>query len=59
MSAKEAADLLKVSRTTLQRLINENRIKPIETETSPLLKRPRRLMFRRSDVEALLNTPKS
>jgi len=53
MSAKQVADELNISRTTLQRLIVEGKIKPIETD-NPLLKRPRRLTFRRSDVEALL-----
>lgn len=51
MTAIEAAKVLGISRTTLFKLMREGAIAPIPT--SPLLKRPRRLLFRRADVERL------
>lgn len=55
MTAIEAAKALGISRTTLYKLMREGAIAPIPT--SPLLKRPRRLLFRRADVLALLRPP--
>ncbi len=52
LSTEEVIDLLGISRTTLFKLMREKKIEPIPT--SPLLKRPRRLRFRRADVERLM-----
>ncbi len=52
LDAHQTAVLLGVSRSTLTRLKNEGVILPANPK-SPHLKRPRRLLFRRDDVERL------
>lgn len=52
LSLKETLAILKIGRSSLYRLINQNRIQP--SNRTPLLSRPRELKFRRSDVERLL-----
>lgn len=52
LSLKETLAILKIGRSSLYRLINQNRIQP--SNRTPLLSRPRELKFRRSDVEKLL-----
>ena len=47
----EAAAILNVSRTTLQRLIKSGELPT--PATHPLLKRPRRMLLDRADVERL------
>jgi len=56
MTADEAARRLGVSRSTLQRLIKDHELTPINPP-SPRLLRPRRLLFSRADVERLANAP--
>jgi predicted site-specific integrase-resolvase len=58
MEAKEVAQYLNISRTSLQRLIVAGRLKPVNP-TNPLLARPKKLLFARQDVEALLKPPQS
>lgn len=54
MTAKEAAVALGISRTSLQRkFIATGKLKPANPPLSPHLDRPRRLLFRRADVDAL------
>jgi predicted site-specific integrase-resolvase len=48
----EAAKILGVSAGTLRRRVADGTIKPLPTP--PLLKQPRKLLFYRSDIEALL-----
>ena len=52
LGANETADVLRISRSTLSRLMREGRIAPVN-DFNPNLKRPRRLLFRRADVERL------
>ena len=56
MTAEQAAQRLGVSRSTLQRLIKDNELTPINPP-SPRLLRPRRLLFSVADVERLANAP--
>lgn len=56
MEAKDVAKELNVSRTTLQRLIQAGKLKPVN-ERNPLLVRPKKLYFKKSDVEALKSPP--
>lgn len=51
MTAEEVAEFLGISRTSLQRILKTKELKPT-TELNPLLTRPRKLLFRRSDVIA-------
>lgn len=51
MNAEAVAEFLGISRTSLQRIIKSDELKPT-TERNPILTRPRKLMFNRSDVIA-------
>ncbi len=54
MTSAEVIKILKISRTTLQRLIAKKIITPVN-EPNPLLERPKTFYFKRSEIEALLN----
>lgn len=54
LNTEQVLEKLKISKTTLYRLMKEERLLPVGT--NHLLKRQRKLLFRRSDVEALLNS---
>ncbi len=52
LTTREALDLLHISRTSLYRLLAEGSLAPVPS--SPALLRPKRLLFRRADVERVL-----
>ena len=52
LNLKETLAMLKIGRSSLYRLINQNRIQP--SNRTPLLSRPRELKFRRGDIKRLL-----
>lgn len=52
MTAKQVASELNVSRATIQTMIKDGRLKPIDPP-NPALRR-QKLLFRRADVEKLL-----
>jgi excisionase family DNA binding protein len=52
LTAHQAAELLRVSRSTFQRLVTSGRVKSVEP-ANPLLKR-QVLRFKREDIERLL-----
>ncbi len=52
LTTQEALALLRISRPTLYKLIQEGSLAPIPV--SPALLRPKRLLFRRSDIERVL-----
>ena len=52
LTVTQAIALLSVSRTTLYRMIDEGSLKPVGY--NPALKRPKRHLFKREDVERIL-----
>lgn len=59
MTVKEVAEFLKVSPATVRRYIERGRLTPVNDVDRRLVERPKAWKFRRADVEALLNPPKS
>ena len=56
MTTKQVAEALCVSPDTVHNLVKRGILTPVNA-SNPLLKRPRRLLFRRADVEALKPRP--
>jgi predicted site-specific integrase-resolvase len=56
MSATQAIEYLKISRTTLHRFVKRGLLHPIN-EPNPLLDRPKTLLFARSEIEQLKQNP--
>ena len=52
MKTDEVLAVLEISKPTLYKLIEEGTLTPLPK--NPLLKRPRRLLFKREDVERLI-----
>lgn len=58
MTTRETAALLGVSPDTVLNLVKRGVLTPCNLPTSPVLKRPRRLLFRAADVAALAPPPR-